>query len=276
MNPQNPDDVVLGGNANYNSPWPVPTDHISNPPIQRYQALPWRGQVYRSLDGGQSWIDTTPGCLTLTENVGTWNGKPLDNCAEPAGDRVIHPDVHGLTFAPNNRILAATDGGLYRATVSGGGTNPSNYVWQNLNQGLATLQFYDFGLHPTNALIILGGMQDNANGYWNGQSWEGWGFGDGTLGLFDPKAPQHVYMGTQFYVHRHDNGGAKVALDPAGNAANGWRLGIWGSGSVQAGDQRALHSGLCHQPGYTDRGLRRQPHGVSMCRRTAAMIGWDG
>ena len=177
---------------------------------------------------------------------------------------VIHPDTHGAAFAPDGRIYVANDGGLYRTGqsdmqmaylpfVTGGPSSaaalPSSAdtgalkagetIWQNLNANLSTLQFYLFDVHPTDPNKILGGLQDNSVAYWDGRIWEGWGFGDGTLGAFDPKDPKHVYMGTQFSIHRHDNGGAKQALDENGQAANGWKLGIF---QAQTGDQNLFNT----------------------------------
>ena len=84
-----------------------------------------------------------------------------------------------------------------------------HYRWENLNSNLSTLQFYRIGSHPTDPNILLGGMQDNSCGYWDGTEWHGWGGGDGTIAIFDPRDPRHVYLGTQFAVHRHDQGGTK-------------------------------------------------------------------
>ena len=55
VSPTNANDLLIGGSANYNSLWPDP---LTSP--TRYLQLPWRGMVYRSLDGGATWIDTTP------------------------------------------------------------------------------------------------------------------------------------------------------------------------------------------------------------------------
>jgi hypothetical protein len=233
VNPANPNDVSIGGSANYNEFWPDP---LLNP--TRYLISPWRGMVHRSLDGGSSWTDTTPHCVSWgSTSVGTFNGLPAFACSPNQANRVIHPDQHGIAYDPSGlkKIYVVNDGGFYVGSYTGTGNTSAEYSWVNQNSGLSTLQFYFFDVHPTDANRMAGGLQDNSVAYWDGASWEGWAFGDGTFFAFDPLAPQHVYMGTQFNIHRHDNGGAKVALDPNGQPANGWNLSIF---SVQQGDAR--------------------------------------
>ncbi|MBK9380714.1 MAG: hypothetical protein IPN39_05260 [Chitinophagaceae bacterium] len=47
------------------------------------------------------------------------------------------------------------DGGVYKST--NGGVN-----WNARNTGLRATQFYaPFGVHPTNANLMIGGLQDN-------------------------------------------------------------------------------------------------------------------
>ena len=227
VNPSNANDVLIGGSANYEDTWPDP---LASP--TRYLQLPWRGMVYRSLNGGTSWVDTTPQCTSISGTPsGTFNALPVYTCSPNLASKVIHPDVHSLSYDPTggSRIFVGNDGGFYRGTYSGTGANSTDYSWENVNTGLSTLQFYNFDVHPTNPNLFIGGLQDNSVAYWNGTTWEGWGFGDGTFGAFDPLAPQHVYMGTQFNIHRHDSGGAKDALDPT----SGWKLSIF---QPQTGD----------------------------------------
>lgn len=225
VNPNNANDVLIGGKLNSSRVWPEP---INNP--TRLLLLPWRGMVYRSLSGGSSWVDTTPHCAAISSTAGgEFAGLPYYECTSNASNKVIHSDIHAIAFDPNNanRFYVGADGGVYGATVSHNGASSDHYTWANLNNNLSTLQFYFFGDHPTDANKLIGGLQDNSVAYWNGRVWEAWGFGDGTFGAFDPQEPQHVYMGTQFNIHRHDNGGAKEALDSSGDAANGWKLSIF-------------------------------------------------
>lgn len=233
VNPTNPNDVIIGGSANYNYAW---FDSPTNP--TRYQLSPWKGMVHRTLDGGNTWIDTNPHCTNWVDTGQVSNNLPVFQCGATEAQRVIHPDVHALAYDPHNanRIYAGTDGGLHRGNVSNTGGNPFDYLWENINNNLATLQFYFFGAHPTDANKIIGGLQDNSVAYWDGSTWEGWGFGDGTWGAFDPQNPNIVYMGTQLNIHRHDSGGAKVALGPDGQAANGWNLSIFNQNHYRQGE----------------------------------------
>jgi hypothetical protein len=87
----------------------------------------------------------------------------------------IHSDTHGIIYDPNNNniIYVACDGGVYKST-NGGGT------WNSRNTGLRATQFYaSFGVHPTNADIMIGGLQDNGVVRYDGVSWTTAFGGDG-------------------------------------------------------------------------------------------------
>jgi hypothetical protein len=166
--------------------------------------------------------------------------------------KVIHPDIHGITLGPEGSVYVVNDGGLYRTSTAHPPTPGApagkrrsaslkpfpplaglNYTWENLNQGLSTLQFYRVASHPTNPDILLGGMQDNSCGYWNGQTWEGWGAGDGTVAFFDPSDPDVVYLGSQFEVHRHDTGGLKDFED-------GWLYSVFPGDALEPNETTAF------------------------------------
>ncbi|HEY0160553.1 MAG TPA: YCF48-related protein [Thermoanaerobaculia bacterium] len=225
VNPNDANDVWIGGSANYSMILPEPHQNPT-----RLIELPWRGMIYRSTDGGDNFVDTTPHCTSITPApVGNdpLSGLPVYTCASMDPTRVIHPDIHGIIVAPEGQIYVVNDGGIYRTSTVRPTAPPSapsapsgkrrsasmrasaSYTWENLNDGLSTLQFYRIASHPTNPNILLGGMQDNSAGYWNGSTWEGWGAGDGTIAIFDPSDPNIVYLGSQFSVHRHDGGGVK-------------------------------------------------------------------
>ncbi|MFH1082872.1 MAG: hypothetical protein V1751_05730 [Pseudomonadota bacterium] len=210
-NPSDANDVLIGGNANYNQYWPDP---ITNP--TRMLEIPWKGMVYRSADGGTTWTDTTPACgqYVLDTSQPPINGLPVYKCIETPSDKIIHPDVHSAFYdTANNRFYVTTDGGLHRCTVSDGGlSGETNYSWTTLNNNLSTLQFFNMGSHPTDPNRILGGMQDNAATFWNGTFWDAWDFSgsDGNVATFDPANPQHVYVGWQYALARNDTGGDNI------------------------------------------------------------------
>jgi len=213
VNPENADDIVVGGNANYSQYWPDP---VENP--TRMLAIPWRGMIYRSLDGGNSWTDTTPACAEYVYDADTnpINGLPVYKCISTPSDLVVHPDVHGATFDwANRRIYATTDGGLSRCTIGVQVGGEAEYSWESLNNNLATLQFFNFGSHPMMPDRIIGATQDNAIAFWNGTFWEAWDWsgGDGTVSVFDPVEPRYVYAGWQYALARNDHGGSNTAND---------------------------------------------------------------
>ncbi len=210
VNPVDPDDLVVGGNCNYNPLWPDP---IMSP--TRILEPPWQGSVFRTLDGGYSWLNITQACTEYVPDpdVPDINGLPVYKCSEPSSAKMVHPDVHYACYQPDlSRILFTTDGGLAVCRISGDGTDGlEDYNWESLNEGLSTLQIFEFGTHPTDPQQALCGMQDNSNAYWDGDTWEAWDWngGDGNVAHWDPKDPHYVYFGWQFALSRHDNGGGK-------------------------------------------------------------------
>ncbi len=227
VNPENPDDVVVAGNANYTGLWPDP---VAAP--TRLLEVPWTGTVFRSLDGGASWVDTTPVCLAyeLDPDKKPVGGLPLYRCAQQAAEKGTHPDTHAAAFDWKNRLLyIANDGGLAVCSVTGDGTDSlHDYHWKPLNGNVATLQVFQLGSHPTDPDRVIVGTQDNATAVWDGEAWQSWDWheSDGTVARWDPKAPRHVYVGWQYALARHDHGG-----NPS---AKGWKKLF--DGSIGLGD----------------------------------------
>lgn len=227
VNPVNPEDVVVGGNANYAPLWPDPM----RDPVRLLES-PWMGTVFRSQDGGTTWVDTTPLCLEYVrdEKKDPVGGLPLYRCARQSPRKGTHPDTHAAAFDwPSGRFYVANDGGLYVCDVTGDGTDGANdYHWRDVNGDSGTLQVFQLGSHPTDPDQVLVGMQDNSNAHWNGTTWEAWDWNvsDGTVARWDPKSPRHVYLGMQYSVARHDRGG--------GPTAHGWK--VLFDGSIGDGD----------------------------------------
>jgi photosystem II stability/assembly factor-like uncharacterized protein len=222
VNPLDADDVVVGGNANYSTYWPDP---LVNP--TRLLTIPWRGFVYRSLDGGRSWMDTTQACSGYVPDLTKppIGGLPVYKCMGTPSSKTVHPDLHCAFFdTPHHRLYVTCDGGLWGCSIAGDGRDGLNdYAWEPLNEDLSTLQFFDLGSHPSDPDKILGAMQDNSNALWNGTFWDAWDWNqsDGTVGRFDPIQPQHVYLGWQYSLARNDEGGNK--------SSEGWKILFSGS-----------------------------------------------
>lgn len=227
VNPLDPNDVVVAGNANYAPLWPDP---ISQP--VRLLEPPWMGTVFRSTDGGRTWVDTTPACEAYVPDTTNppVNGLPLYRCARQSPTKVTHPDTHCTFFdGANGRFFVTNDGGIYECTITGDGTDPlRDYNWRDLNGDTATLQVFQFGSHPTDPSQVVIGMQDNSNAHWNGAEWDAWDWNgsDGTVACYDPKEPSHVYIGWQYALARSDTGG--------GPSQDGWTTLF--SGTIGNGD----------------------------------------
>lgn len=236
VHPTNPDDVILAGAANYSrytgEPFATP---------ERLLDLPFRGVLYQSQNGGTSWTDITPHCTQVSDApTRTVGGIPVYPCVAASRSKIVHPDIHSVVRGADGRIYATGDGGVFRGSPLSSGPGPRGkrravtpqrppeplaggiYTWETLNHGLATLQFYRIAAHPDNPDILLGGLQDNSGAYWNGTEWQGWGTADGTVAFIHPLDPRVVYFGTQFEVHRHDDGGTKEFTTEAG-----WKFSVF-------------------------------------------------
>lgn len=91
------------------------------------------------------------------------------------GSSPIHSDHHDIAYDPNNTniIYVACDGGIYKSI--NGGAN-----WNPVNTGLRATQFYaPFGVHPSSANVMIGGLQDNGVVRYNGTAWTSVFGGDG-------------------------------------------------------------------------------------------------
>ena len=76
----------------------------------------------------------------------------------------IHCDWHALTFDPANprQLYAGTDGGVF-VSLDGGDS------WLSRNSGLVISMYYPgLSQHPTDPLVVLGGLQDNGSILANG------------------------------------------------------------------------------------------------------------
>lgn len=97
----------------------------------------------------------------------------------------VHADNHTLDFA-NGKLYAGGDGGIFMSADQG-------ETFENLSFGLNIGQFYRIGTHPTDAGIVVGGLQDNGSFYRFNDQWKQIFGADGMDGLIDHTDPSYVY-----------------------------------------------------------------------------------
>ncbi len=170
------------------------------------------GYVYRSTDGGQNWQRLDPNNTPNYCGGQCWYDNAIAVNPANANDVLlggvdiyrtgngggswnnirqgVHVDQHVIVFDPADPGVAwaGNDGGLFRI---------KNGVWEAFNTGIGTLQFTGLGVHPTNANLAIGGMQDNSHAIFDGTNWRGFSFADGNKAEFDPFDPTIVYHGDQ-------------------------------------------------------------------------------
>jgi uncharacterized protein (TIGR03437 family) len=132
-------------------------------------------QIFRSLDGGDSWVALAQAGPNLTRT---------------------HVDFHYLAFTPDaSKLYLANDGGMYSTTdVTAARPN-----WTSLNNTLALTQFYPgFSVDPADPEIAVGGTQDNRTQRFGGaESWTAVACGDGGFAAIDPSFPAIAYGACQ-------------------------------------------------------------------------------
>jgi len=166
-----------------------------------------RSDIIRSTDGGQTWQQRQSRCsfhqcaydtavaISPTDPDQLVYADVKASLSTDGGQswRSIgsgHDDFHALTFAPDNPQLlyAATDGGVYRITVSSG------QGWEPRNLGLVIAQSNVLALAPTNSQAAAIGVWDNGTQRrLAGRSWQQiWG-GDGFNAAIDAASDQTIY-----------------------------------------------------------------------------------
>ena len=113
----------------------------------------------------------------------------------------VHADIHDLIFH-GNILYSGTDGGIFR-------TNNYGNTWQDISAGLATTQFYRFGLDRNDENLIIGGTQDNGTNRYDGGVWTHVIGGDGMESIIDYNNSQIMY-GSYYFgaIMRSMNGGS--------------------------------------------------------------------
>jgi len=144
--------------------------------------------IYRSNDGGASWVQVNPNnsgvtCASqcwydmyvmvdpLDENRVYFGGLTLsrstnggDVFAQISGP--MHVDHHAMAIDPLDPaiIYAGNDGGVYKSLDTG-------RTWATLNNDLSLTQFYPgISVHPTDPARVFGGTQDNGTVQYTGNA----------------------------------------------------------------------------------------------------------
>jgi len=196
-----------------------------------YLLCPSARKIYKSTNAGANWTDISAGFVNGSNNYnwsqGTYdffletsvaNGNDaiyvglIDVVMSPNGgatwqsvggpaysnSSVLHNDQQSVALHPTNpnQLLVGGDGGLFRFTY-----NPANntWTWGYLSANLGVTQFYKSAFHPTNPNIMLGGTQDNATPFCNGNLnvWDNVGGGDGGFCAINPNSTNRQFCESQ-------------------------------------------------------------------------------
>lgn len=196
-----------------------------------YLLCPSSRLIFKSTNAGSTWTDTTAGFVHGSNNY-NWsqgsydffletsvaNGNDavyvglIDVVMSPNGgatwqsvggpaysnSSVVHNDQQSVALHPTNpnQLLIGGDGGLFRFTY-----NPAanTWSWNYLSANLGVTQFYKSAFHPTNPNIMLGGTQDNATPFCNGNlsTWDNVGGGDGGFCAINPNSTNRQFAEAQ-------------------------------------------------------------------------------
>lgn len=193
-------------------------------------------EIYRSLDGGQSWERTHENELMIFPGLGWYFAdiyvNPQDDeeifglgvriahsrdggrsfhllggevtHLQPSPAQTLHLDHCELWINPQNpdHLALANDGGLYVSYNRG----KSWLHYNNIPAG----EFYDVAVDQQTPYLIYGGVQDDATVYGPPREWDArfndpwrylwidaWSGGDGCVTQIDPTDPNTVYFSMQ-------------------------------------------------------------------------------
>jgi photosystem II stability/assembly factor-like uncharacterized protein len=229
------------------------------------------GEVYRSEDGGQSWVKVndesvggSPAYYYGQIRVDPTDDQRLFMCGVPflksedggktwASDtaRSVHVDHHAVWINPANpqQILLGNDGGLHI-------THDGCKTWDQFFN-LPAAQFYTVSVDMQQPYHVYGGLQDN--GSFGGpnrsrnpsgvQVWDWYrvGGGDGFYVCIDPTNPEVIISESQFgFISRmHRSTGERRGIRPPQSDPNGLPDRYnWNSPIVQSvHDSRVIYFG---------------------------------
>jgi photosystem II stability/assembly factor-like uncharacterized protein len=186
--------------------------------------------LFKSTDAGATWTQLTAPGAPFCQGQCNYN---LIAAASPTNPNVVyvgsiemyhsndggvtwglddnsHPDNHALAFSPDGAMVyAGNDGGAW-AAPTGTATNVA-IPWTNLNNTLATLQFYrGISIATGDPNLSLGGTQDNGTERYSGTpTWTEVIGGDGFATAIDPFNQQIMYGTLQnAAIFKSTDGGA--------------------------------------------------------------------
>jgi photosystem II stability/assembly factor-like uncharacterized protein len=183
--------------------------------------------VYKTTNGGNSWIRTNDGDLSnMYSSYGWWFGRisvdPVNpNVAYAIGfdlyktssggnswsmiSAAVHVDQHDLVAHPQNpsHVVLGNDGGIYISDNAGSS-------WTFL-QNMPITQFYTCEVDEQHPERFYGGTQDNGTNRTmtgNDDDWQSIYWGDGFYVLVDPVDNNYIYAEYQYgSFARSTNGG---------------------------------------------------------------------
>ncbi len=183
--------------------------------------------VVKSTNGGDSWVRTTPAVnpINFFSSYGWYNCEigvhptdpdkllvggvglylSLDGGKNYQTRGGVHVDQHAIEYSPSHVDVCylGNDGGMY---VSGNG----GITFTSLNDNLPITQFYELGIAPQQAGLMMGGTQDNGSNtrHQGDESWVHSTGGDGGYCVFDYTDLNYRYAEYQNGSHlRTTNGG---------------------------------------------------------------------
>lgn len=222
MAPSNPDIVMVSiGNSNGNTSgseesrrtWLMrtedggdtwTTEFVNNDYYATFQGWYSHAIAIHPTNSDIVWATGQPRLLFKSTNGGSNLDTVFTNAANPPGPNNpdnVYPflsnwaDHHDIVFHPKNPeiIYFINDGGIFR-TIDGGQT------LENCNSGYQTVQFYNgVSNSNTNAVLFLGGLQDNNSIIYEGDlSWRrGWA-GDGSWTALNQENNDIAYLSAQY------------------------------------------------------------------------------
>ncbi|MFC1477605.1 FlgD immunoglobulin-like domain containing protein [candidate division KSB1 bacterium] len=189
--------------------------------------------VYKTTDGGDSWIQTNDNSLSsVFSSYGWWFGNIRVDPVNPDNVFVlgltmyrttdggqnwayvssgVHVDHHGMYIHPQDPdfIVLGNDGGLYISSDGG-----ANNTWTK-KYNMPVTQFYTCEVDYQNPERLYGGTQDNGTRGTKTGSLDDWEYvygGDGFYVLVDPTDNRYVYAESQYgNLRRSTDGGSSFS-----------------------------------------------------------------